>query len=519
MPVNPRARRWSAWRWARLGVRGLALAVYLVLFVLVARRGLAAAPLRLPFLVDPLFVAAASLSARRLVAGGLLALIVIALTLVFGRAWCGWLCPVGITLDLLSIRPKRTGPRTLPDRLRWLKHFVLISLLTMAVLGSTLLLILDPLVLATRTLAVAVWPALSAAFTASESFLYRVPFLQGPLVQLETTLRSGVLPDFQPFYRLNLVVGLFAIGIVALEGIGSRFWCRSLCPLGALLALESKLALFKRRTKSHCTQCGRCERVCPTGTIAGKSFASDPSECIMCLECARVCPVDAIEFAPSLQPAGRRAYDAGRRELIGGLLGGAALVSLMGASEKSGDQANFLLRPPGALDPGFLEACTHCGECMRACPTSGLQPALWEAGLNGLFSPVLVPRLGYCDYSCNRCGQVCPTGAIPRLALTEKRRWVIGKAFIDMQRCLPWTGDSPCSVCEEMCPRPEKAIYLEEVTVQRPDGSSMQLRRPHVRRELCIGCGICEAKCPVKGAAAIRVYNVGDERAMERVLS
>ncbi|MBC7224251.1 MAG: 4Fe-4S dicluster domain-containing protein, partial [Anaerolineae bacterium] len=136
--------------------------------------------------------------------------------------------------------------------------------------------------------------------------------------------------------------------------------------------------------------------------------------------------------------------------------------------------------------------------------------ALAEAGLEGLWTPVLVPRLGYCDYSCHACGQVCPVGAIPPLSLEAKRQQLIGLAYIDTNRCIPWADGRPCIVCEEMCPVPEKAIWLEEVEVQDAAGQVVRVQRPHVHRDLCIGCGICEYKCPVAGEAAIRVYVPGD---------
>jgi formate hydrogenlyase subunit 6/NADH:ubiquinone oxidoreductase subunit I len=114
--------------------------------------------------------------------------------------------------------------------------------------------------------------------------------------------------------------------------------------------------------------------------------------------------------------------------------------------------------------------------------------------------------LGYCDYSCNACGQICPTQAIPPLSLDEKRLQVVGKAYIDKNRCLAWSDHQPCIVCEEMCPLPQKAIQLEKQEVWGPDGIPVRVQLPHVLRETCIGCGICEYKCPVSGDSAIRVY-------------
>ena len=128
-----------------------------------------------------------------------------------------------------------------------------------------------------------------------------------------------------------------------------------------------------------------------------------------------------------------------------------------------------------------------------------------ETGIGGLGTPVLVSRLGYCDYSCNACGQICPVQAIPPLSLEQKQLQVIGKAFIDQSRCIAWSDHLPCLVCQEMCPLPEKAIQLETAVLWSPGGQK-EIKLPHVLRDICIGCGICEYRCPVGGAAAIRVH-------------
>jgi ferredoxin len=146
---------------------------------------------------------------------------------------------------------------------------------------------------------------------------------------------------------------------------------------------------------------------------------------------------------------------------------------------------------------------------MTVCPTSGLQPVALEAGLEGVWTPRLVPRLGYCDYGCTACGEACPSGAIPPLDLDRKRSTVIGMAVVDRNRCWPWAYGVPCIVCEEMCPLPEKAIRLEEVVVTDNQGESVVVQRPYVLEDACIGCGICEYRCPVEGPAAIRVHRVG----------
>ena len=143
---------------------------------------------------------------------------------------------------------------------------------------------------------------------------------------------------------------------------------------------------------------------------------------------------------------------------------------------------------------------------MKVCPTSGLQPSLGQGGLEALWTPVLASRLGYCDYSCTACGHVCPSGAIPKLDLEDKRTRVLGIAVIDRDRCLPWASNTPCIVCQEMCPIADKAIVLSgQHLITRPDGTQDYLARPKVVAGRCIGCGICEYKCPLEGASAIVV--------------
>jgi ferredoxin len=154
---------------------------------------------------------------------------------------------------------------------------------------------------------------------------------------------------------------------------------------------------------------------------------------------------------------------------------------------------DHLIRPPGVIESDLLNKCLRCGECVRACPTHGLQPAFHQVGLEGLWTPLLNPRLGYCDYSCNSCGQVCPVQAIPPLGLDDKRTQVIGKAYIE-EPLHRLGGSWRLHHLREMCPLPEKAIYLEKRDFAQPDGSTVTVP-PHVDRGKCIGCGICEFKC------------------------
>jgi MauM/NapG family ferredoxin protein len=172
-----------------------------------------------------------------------------------------------------------------------------------------------------------------------------------------------------------------------------------------------------------------------------------------------------------------------------------------------------LIRPPGAVaEQEFLSKCIRCGECMKACPTNVIQPAMLEAGLQGMWSPVLKMEIGYCDYKCNLCTQVCPTGAIEKFTLEKKHDIRIGLASVDKNRCLPYAYARPCFVCQEQCPLKEKAIWQEDATVINSQGEKVEVKLPHVDASKCVGCGICERKCPVTDLAGIRVTSVGETR-------
>jgi MauM/NapG family ferredoxin protein len=504
------------WRRIRQGTQVLSLLLFISLFIYAnAQR-----PQRfwgdLFSRLDPLLMLAASLGGKVLLGGLLLAGLTLLLTLLFGRVWCGWLCPLGTVLEWLAPRQaRRSRPKAPPESWRAAKYLLLFAIVVAALLGSQALIFTDPITILNRTLATAVWPALRFAVVHVEAFLYQFRPLWGPLDAVHGAVIQPLFQEVQPVFSLGVLTALLFVGLVALNWWAERFWCRYLCPLGGFLGLLSKLSLVRREVNDACTQCVRCTHSCPTGTIdPNDGYRSDPAECIVCYDCLTDCTRGSISFRWQLpgrtsapwRPARWRAYDPTRRQALAAMGASVIGVALLGVEPVTKRQPATMIRPPGASPAGFSALCVRCGACVRVCPTQGLQPSLFEGGIQNLLTPHLVPRLGYCNFSCNACGQVCPTGAIPPLQLEEKQGTPIGLARIDQDRCLPWAYNIPCIVCEEACPVADKAIKLQEVEVINGQGEVVLLQRPQVTRELCIGCGVCEYQCPMGGEAAIRVF-------------
>jgi polyferredoxin len=505
----PRKKRQNNhWGRIRISVQILAFALFLVVFIATQKDGWSYDLVNIPIRLSPLTMLAQMIASRTFLLASSLALILIILSLVVGRAWCGWLCPMGSALDLFSLKRWRKARSEPNQGWRSVKYALLLIILVAALLGNLTLLVLDPLTIMTRTLATSIWPALDRMVTAVEMVLIQVPFLSDTVSNFDGLIRPAVFPSMPLYYADALLFGVIFAGIIGLNLLAERFWCRYLCPLGGLLGILSKFSLFRREVAGECKGCNLCDSACPTGTIdPNNGYASDPSECTLCLDCLDACPRASIKISRHLSPARWNEYDPHRRELLAALGLGIPMVAIFRSTGLAKSADAYLIRPPGSTESDLLSKCIRCDECVRSCPTGGLQPSLTEAGLEGLWTPVLMPRLGYCDYSCNTCGQVCPVQAIPKLSLEDKRKQIIGKAYIDKNRCIAWADDRPCIVCEEMCPLAEKAIRLNQAQIVQPDGSTIQIKQPVVLRDLCIGCGICEYKCPVSGPAAIRIYH------------
>jgi len=443
-------------------------------------------------------------------------IVILLVTLLFGRVFCNWICPYGTLHQFVGwLFNTRSGKERIEsNRYRqffYIKYAILIVMLIMAFFGSLQIGLLDPICLMYRTFATVVAPmadmVLSAATNGAAS------------LSIDTTVFDDL--KFAPGVEARVFVGSFWIGlfIVALVGaniIVPRFFCRTLCPLGALLGVVSRFSIFRINRDVHkCTDCNLCLTRC--------EGASDPmgqvrlSECFSCMNCIDDCPEDALSFTAwgldTKQVVTKP--DITRRQVVfAGITGVLAFPFIKNHGVNT--DFNFspdLIRPPGSVEESdFLRKCIKCDQCINACPTNVLQPATWqEGGIESLWTPVMKFTIGHCQLKCTMCSEVCPTGAIRRITAEEK----LGKGPYEEQGPIR-LGTAFCVVCEEVCPTSPKAIQTKDVEAKDVYGNIVVLNKPFMVPDLCIGCGICETECPIKDDRAVYVTAVGESRSDER---
>lgn len=476
-------------------------------------------------------------------------LAVLALTLLFGRVYCSTVCPLGTLQDIvIRIADRLRKPRKVRFKFQkphdGLRYGVLALTVGLFLSGSALALnLLDPFSNFGRIVGDLLRPLYVVLHNwtgqALEGLGMYGPF---PLHWKAPPLTALAFP------------ALFLAGLVWLSAVEGRLFCNLLCPVGALLGLVSRFALFKIRIpKDACTLCAQCSIHCKAGCIRLKTKEVDFSRCVACFNCITVCEGHGIGYARSAPVTFRRSrpvslpqpqaspHSASARSpdllievgkiqdpLLAGaetepeagapnptrraLLRGAAvtLVGLAGLSRSGGIEAKphnrvpttvanrktWPVAPPGARDIArFNDLCTACHLCVSSCPYGVLQPALLDYGLSGLLQPRLDYATGYCSYECNRCGQICPTGAIRPLDLAAKQITQIGVAHFVRDNCIVHTDHTACGACDEYCPT--KAVHM----IPYRDGLTI----PEVREALCVGCGACENACPARPHRAIYV--------------
>jgi MauM/NapG family ferredoxin protein len=415
-------------------------------------------------------------------------LFILTFSFVFGRAFCGWICPLGTLLDWIRSlafwqKGNQKHPSTRNSRIRFsiLAGVIAASFVSIQFLGW-----FDPLIIFNR--------AASAIIS------------------------NLLLADSISLRLLPFSISILFLAIIALETIRPRFWCRNLCPFGALISLPAHFSLLNRQVTNACSYCGNCRKVCPMNAICAEPHETRYSDCTFCLDCESICPNQGIQFgfgqlalskwqrkerqtAPTTksipqgsycQPKYLSAIRISRRQVLESLTVGAAGLAAAPFIAKT-QIAPGLIRPPGALpEVQFTQTCVTCQECIRVCPSRALRPALLEGGLASIGTPYLAPRQGACSFnpSCPQlCAQVCPVGAIRSIPVAKMRT---GVAKVDHSACLAWDQGVKCLVCVEAC---------------LSDAAKSLNGKIIVDAAKCTGCGRCESGCPVAGSA-IRVVPV-----------
>ena len=476
-------------------------------------------PVNLFLQLDPLVALGTLLTTKTVYAGLLWALATVVLTILLGRFFCGWVCPFGALhqfIGWLGRRRRKHAERVAMNQYRngqVIKYYILIAMLAAASGGLLAEILRWPrekpaagLVVLAASLIVALWFAtrkmLSGWKQTAEWFAGLIfigtalGFLVRPEAIVASSLQTGLLDPIPLIHRsMNLVI------LTAFDGLATasrfylaawsiaavffaalllnlwipRFYCRFICPLGALFGVLARWTPWRiGKRQGECLGCELCENNCegacdPFGKI-------HPHECLLCMNCLRACRQAQITYGPNRSAAGEvPSPGITRRGFLTAAVSGLAAVPAVRLAGLTNQNWNpGVVRPPGALaEEDFLERCIKCGQCMRVCPTNVIQPATLEAGLEGLWTPLLNFRVGTsgCQLNCIACGNVCPTSAIRPLSLDEKlgrdkfadRGPVrLGTAFVDQGRCLPWAMNKPCIVCQENCPVSPKAIYIRE---------------------------------------------------------
>jgi polyferredoxin len=459
------------------------------------------------FKLDPLAALVNVLAGHALYLRLAWSLIILIPTFLLGRFFCGWICPLGSLNQFVGgIRSESGRSKTLIATNRYknwqaTKYLLLISGLLAALWRINILGWIDSFSLLVRSAGLSILPA-----AASKKY-YVVD---------------------QPHYWLSLLVCVAFLALLAMNLRVTRFWCRALCPLGALLGLAARWSILGlHKDVATCNRCNRCLVACQGGDDPIGGLPWRKAECHLCLNCVEACPHGSLRFSflrVTQTPAEVAGASLTRRNAVFAAMAGLASVPLLRATTVLGSTRNErLLRPPGSLDEtDFLSRCIRCGECMRACPNDSLQPAFIEAGLEGLWSPVVTPRIGYCDPNCVLCSKVCPTGAIQELT-SRRKGWIavdsgpatpvrVGTAVYDRGICLPWAKATDCVVCVEWCPVTPKAIHVEDAKAVDAEGKARMLKQPHVDPNLCVGCGACEYACPLRDQPGVYVTSSGESR-------
>ncbi|MCP4746283.1 MAG: 4Fe-4S dicluster domain-containing protein [Desulfobacteraceae bacterium] len=418
------------------------------------------------FRLDPLLAVICMPAAGTLLCNFLLSASVVALTVFAGRFFCGWICPLGACIDFFEwITRGFKRPEILNYRIKHfctIKYGILVFVLAAAGFSFQFLYFFDPIIIMTRFTGMLLLPF-------KKEILHQSPFVVK--------------------HAFEFIV--FVFFILMLSFLARRFWCRALCPLGALFGILGTFSRFEFNQKK-CNSCQVCQKICKTGAIADPlKNLEQTQECIRCFDCLNVCPQNARRFGycsdfTRWPKSSQDTVNLSRRTFIGWGASGMAAAVIFAPKAVAMPGKKYLLRPPHAPEEeAFLDLCLRCQACVNVCPTNALQPVFFQSGLYGLWTPALAPSVGACKIDCNACAKVCPTGAIGKFTHLTKYHLKIGTAVLNKNRCLPWAENKPCGKCLQHCPT--GAIgFTREDEMEKPE---------RIDFLLCVGCGICQYVC------------------------
>jgi ferredoxin len=439
-------------------------------------------------------------SLESMAAGGFL--VVIVLTVLTGRTYCSFLCPLGIGMDLNSriggrIKKKfrRYGFKKPFTILRYL--FLAATLIVTMVWGIYMLTLLDPYSIFGRFM----------TFFAKPAVIVINNFLAGILGKFDIYFLSNIPNKGFPLiaYSIPAIFFLLVGGLSLTKG---RLFCNIMCPVGTLLGLLSKVSVLRIKfDEAACTRCGRCAIRCKSSCIDFLNHDIDISRCVGCFNCITTCQDKAISYGLVEFKKKEHLTDESKRKVIT-----TSVLLLLGVSRLSQGQDNvapkakkdttvkenktFPVCPPGAGSiSDFNKDCTACSLCITACPNGVLEPSYKQYGLAGIMQPVMNYHKSFCTYNCTICTEVCPTYALHPLLPDAKKLTQLGKVNFIKDNCIVKTDKTACGACTESCPT--KAVFMIQY-----EGN---LLIPEVNVDICIGCGHCEFACPTVPYKAIFV--------------
>ena len=406
-------------------------------------------------------------------------IVLIVLTLIFGRAYCSVICPLGIMQDGIShISSMRKGKKARfrwSPEVKWLRYSVLALFIIALVAGLTSV----------------------AALLAPYSAFGRIA----------TSLVRPALPT-------AIIAGVTLLVVGVLAWIGGRTYCNTLCPVGTVLSFFSRFSLLRPVIDADkCRDCHACEHKCKASCINIDNHKIDYSRCVDCFNCLDSCRFGALKYRTAWNrkacgASGTAQDNAGRRAFISSSVIAATAIALKAQEKKvdGGYAAVTAKKAPERTNPivpfgavslkHFHQHCTGCQLCVSQCPNDVLSPS---TSLERLMQPEMSYENGWCRPECTKCSEVCPAGAILEITPEEKTAIHVGTASVDLDLCVVNRDNVNCGNCARHCPA--GAIKM---VMKNPDDEN-SLRIPTVLEDRCIGCGACEFLCPSRPYSAIHV--------------